>query len=196
MKIAIIGTHGTFKTTLTYFLAGVLKSRARTVGIVSEVASFCPYLKDGKGDLIAQTWILLTQAQKEREKQDIYEYVVCDRSVVDNFIYALDYCRTNNLEVPGWMELFVLHHLKSYNFLFKTPLNQSGLINDGIRNTDLEWQRRIDDLLTYYLKEKNIPFYSLPSNMESKDNVIDYSTLQAMYMARKITDMDTQTKIT
>ena len=196
MKIAIIGTHGTFKTTLSYFLSGVLKSRAQTVGIVSEVASTCPYLKHGRGDLIAQTWILMTQAQREREKQDIHEYVVCDRSVVDNFIYALEHCQANNLPMPDWMEPFVLHHLKSYNFLFKTPLNRKGLVPDGIRDVDYEWQEKIDKMLTNYLKEKGIKYYVLPASPPGKEeDLIAYATRQAMFMARKITDMDIQTSL-
>jgi len=196
MKIAIIGSHGTFKTTLTYFLAGVLKSRARTVGIVSEVAGSCPYLKHGKGDFLAQNWIMLTQVQKEREKQDQNEYVVCDRAIVDNFIYTLDLYQSSNTPLPEWMEPFTLEHLNSYNFIFKTPLTRIGLVQDGIRNTEYEWQEKIDKLLLKFLREKNIKYYSLPSvPSDKKEDIIDYAMRQAMFMARKITDMDIQTKI-
>ena len=63
MKIAVIGSHGTFKTTLIYFLAGVLKAKGRNVGIIPEVARACPYFKGSHGNVLAQNWILLTQAQ-------------------------------------------------------------------------------------------------------------------------------------
>ncbi len=196
MKIAIIGSHGTFKATLTYFLAGVLKSRARTVGLVSEVAGSCPYLKQGKGDFLAQNWIMLTQVQREREKQDLNEYVVCDRSIVDNFIYTLDLYGSAGIPAPEWMEPFTLSHAKSYNFIFKTPLTRIGLVQDGIRNTEYEWQEKIDKMLLKFLREKDIKYYSLPTvPTDKKEDIIDYAMRQAQYMARKIIDMDVQTNL-
>ncbi|MFH1972290.1 MAG: ATP-binding protein [archaeon] len=196
MKIAIIGSHGTFKTTLSYFLAGVLKSRAKTVGIVDEVAGSCPYLKQGRGDFIAQNWIMLTQIQREREKQDQNEYIVCDRSIIDNFVYTLDLFQSSNTPLPEWMEPFTLAHAKSYNFIFKTPLTRLGLVKDGVRNTEYEWQEKIDKLLLKFLKDHDIKYISLPAVPEGNPGeVIDYAIRQAMFMARKITDMDIQTSL-
>ena len=120
MKIAIIGTHGTFKTTLVYFLAGVLKAKGKSVGIIREMATACPYFKDGRGNILAQNWIILTQVQLERDYEQIYDYVICDRSVVDNYIYAIQAYKKEEQPLPGWIEPFVLHHLKSYDYLFKT----------------------------------------------------------------------------
>ena len=124
MKIAIIGTHGTFKTTLVYFLAGVLKAKGKSVGIIREMATACPYFKDGRGNILAQNWIILTQVQLERDYEQIYDYVICDRSVVDNYIYAIQAYKKEEQPLPGWIEPFVLHHLKSYDYLFKTPISR------------------------------------------------------------------------
>ncbi len=196
MKIAIIGTHGTFKTTLAYFLAGVLKAKGMSVGVVSEVARDCPFVQEGRGNIIAQNWILLTQSQLEREFQEKYECVVCDRSLIDNHIYAKSAYKTEKQDLPEWIEPFVMHHVKSYNIIFKTPCSSMGLVKDGFRSIDLDWQKEMDLELTRFLKEQNIKYIEIPESSSSEvENIIDYSTRQARFMANRIIDMDVQTKL-
>ncbi len=196
MKIAVIGSHGTFKTTLVYFLAGVLKAKGKSVGIIREMATSCPYFKSQHGNVMAQNWILLNQVQLEREYQDIYDFVICDRSVVDNFIYAVQAYEKEQQTIPTWIEPFVLHHSKSYNFLFKTPVSPFGLIDDGIRSVDRKWQKEIDEQIKQYLKEKEINHIELPiSESETYDDIVDYATKQAKFMASQITNMDVQKRI-
>ena len=196
MKIAIIGTHGTFKTTLVYFLAGVLKAKGKSVGIIREIATACPYFKDGRGDVLAQNWILLNQVQLEREYEEIYDYVICDRSVVDNYIYAMQAYQKENQTLPEWIEPLVLHHIKSYNYLFKTPISPLGLVNDGIRSIDKKWQQEVEDQLVMYLEEKKIKHIELPvSEVFEYDDIIEYATKQAKFMATYIVDMDVQKRI-
>jgi nicotinamide riboside kinase len=196
VKVAIIGAHGTFKTTLIYFLAGVLKAKGKNVGIIKEVARTCPYFNKEHGSVLAQNWILLTQAQLEREAQDKYDFVLCDRSLVDNFIYAEEAYEKEQQELPSWVEPFVLHNSKSYNFLFKTVISPQGLIQDGVRSTDSDWQKLVDMKLKYYLKENDIAHTELPlSDAEDTHDMIAYATRQAKFMANKIVDMDVQTRI-
>ena len=196
MKIAVIGSHGTFKTTLIYFLAGVLKAKGKNVGILREVVRACPYFKGEHGNVLAQNWILLTQAQWEREYQDIYDYVLCDRSLVDNFVYGTDAYDKEDQPIPEWIEPFVLHHAKSYNFLFKTPVMPIGLVKDGQRSTDREWQMHMDQRIKNYLESQEIGYINLPrSEAENFDDIVEYATRQAKFMANKIIDMDVQTKI-
>jgi len=196
MKIAVVGSHGTFKTTLLYFLAGVLKAKGKNVAILREVIRACPYFNSGHGNVMAQNWVLLTQAQLEREYQDIYDYVLCDRSLMDNFVYAKDSYEKENQPLPEWIEPFVLHHSKSYHFLFKTPLVPYGLVSDGVRATDRTWQEEMDAKIRHYLREKDIKYVELPvSEAETYDDIIEYATRQAKFMANKIIDMDVQTRI-
>ncbi|MBL7051841.1 MAG: ATP-binding protein [Nanoarchaeota archaeon] len=196
MKVALIGAHGTFKTTLIYFLAGVLKAKGKSVGIIREVVRSCPYFRRGHGNILAQNWILLTQSQLEREYQDKFDFVICDRSLIDNFIYAREAYLNEDQELPQWIEPFVMHHAQTYNFLFKTPVSEHGLIEDQIRSTDKQWQLDIDSQIKKYLKEKEIKYVELPkSEAERFDEILDYATRQAKFMANKIIDMDVQTKI-
>ncbi len=198
MKIAIIGTHGTFKTTLAYFLAGVLKSKGKTVGIVREVVRACPFMKDGQSSIIAQNWILLTQAQWEREFEGQYDYVICDRGLVDHYVYAQDAYQREKTEVPEWIEPFVMHHANTYNIIFKTPWSPQGLVKDGFRSVDTDWQREMDLKITRFLKDKGIRHIELPeaaSDPKDHETIIEYATRQARFMATKILDMDVQTRL-
>ena len=89
-----------------------------------------------------------------------------------------------------------MHHAQTYNFLFKTPVSEHGLIEDQIRSTDKQWQLDIDSQIKKYLKEKEIKYVELPkSEAERFDEILDYATRQAKFMANKIIDMDVQTKI-
>jgi nicotinamide riboside kinase len=196
MKIAIIGTHGTFKTTLVYFLAGVLKAKGKNVGIIREMVRACPYFKKEHGNILAQNWVLLTQAQLEREYQETYDYVICDRSIVDNYIYAQEAYEKEDQPLPNWIEPFVLHHSKTYDYLFKTPLSPMGLVDDKTRSIDREWQQQIDERLKVYLEEKKIKHIELPvSEVFEYDDIIEYATKQAKFMAAHIIDMDVQKRI-
>ena len=139
---------------------------------------------------------MLNQVQLEREYEEIYDYVICDRSVVDNYIYAMQAYQKENQTLPEWIEPLVLHHIKSYNYLFKTPISPLGLVNDGIRSIDKKWQQEVEDQLVMYLEEKKIKHIELPvSEVFEYDDIIEYATKQAKFMATYIVDMDVQKRI-
>ena len=126
----------------------------------------------------------------------IRNYVICDRSVVDNYIYAIQAYKKEEQPLPGWIEPFVLHHLKSYDYLFKTPISPVGLVNDGIRSIDRKWQQEVEEQLIEYLEEKKIKHIGLPvSEAFEYDDIIEYATKQAKFMATYIVDMDVQKRI-
>jgi hypothetical protein len=138
----------------------------------------------------------LTQAQLEREYQETYDYVICDRSIVDNYIYAQEAYEKEDQPLPNWIEPFVLHHSKTYDYLFKTPLSPMGLVDDKTRSIDREWQQQIDERLKVYLEEKKIKHIELPvSEVFEYDDIIEYATKQAKFMAAHIIDMDVQKRI-
>ncbi len=88
-KIAFIGTHGVGKTTLCYGLAARLKRRDVALDIVHEVARRSPLPINEETTATAQRWILLTQIAEELVACARYPVVLCDRSVLDNYVYLL-----------------------------------------------------------------------------------------------------------
>ncbi|MEK6913835.1 MAG: AAA family ATPase [Nanoarchaeota archaeon] len=153
MKIALIGTHGTGKTTSAYGIALKLKENGFNVDILGEVARECPFPINENTTKEAQTWILFMQYLKEIEREEKCDYLVCDRSLLDNYAYYVrKFGRSKALEP------FILEHMKSYGYLFKIPINEKYLINDGARAVNKEFQKEMDILIDELLKIFDIPF--------------------------------------
>ena len=160
MKIAVIGTHSTGKTTLCYDIAALLKRKSKSVSIVAEVSREA--VKKGlpinqKTTLLAQGWILFTQIAKEIEAENEAEIIVCDRSVVDNYIYML-----NKFGKQEFYETLILDWLvkSPYDLLIRIPPIYE-IKDDNLRATELDFQMEIDEKLTEFLKEKNIEYIEL-----------------------------------
>ncbi|MBP1644297.1 MAG: hypothetical protein H6Q03_2966, partial [Acidobacteria bacterium] len=88
-KIAFIGSHGVGKTTLCYGLAARLKRSDVALEIVHEVARRSPLPINRETTVPAQRWILLTQIAEELVASQRCPVVLCDRSVLDNYVYLL-----------------------------------------------------------------------------------------------------------
>ena len=169
MKVAFIGTHGVGKTTLAFGLASELKQLGANVGFLEEVARRCPFPINEDTSLEAQTWILVETIRREIELSKVYPEMVCDRSVLDNYCYM-------ELKCGRQEELFglVRHWSGTYDLLLKVPIREEFLQVDGMRSTDLAFQRAIDDLLDNLLVETGIPyrpFTDLEDAVESNQTV-------------------------
>ncbi len=155
MKVAFIGTHGTGKTTLCYDFAAMIKKKGFSVSIVSELSREAvkrglPINENTTVD--AQGWILLNQMAKEIEASHDSQVVVCDRSVLDNYVYILNRFGQNNFYenmIFSWIKI------NPYNFLFKVPI-VGDPEHDGVRATDVKFQKEIDNKIDCFIKEKNI----------------------------------------
>lgn len=170
MKVAFIGTHGTGKTTLCYDFAALIKKKGFTVSIVSEVSREAvkrglPINENTTVD--AQGWILLNQMAKEIEASHESQVVVCDRSVLDNYIYLL-----NRFGPNKFYEDIIFSWIKAnpYDFLFKVPVSGNPE-HDGIRATDVNFQRDIDQKIENFLNEKSVKY--IPLNPEERDRWIE-----------------------
>lgn len=117
LKIAFVGTHGVGKTTLCFDLAAHLKRLDLNIDLVKEVARRCPLPINEETTLDAQLWILHSQVAEEIAAQAMYEVVVCDRSVLDNYAYLVARVgRKPELDalVGAW--------IRGYDALFKVPV--------------------------------------------------------------------------
>jgi nicotinamide riboside kinase len=153
MKIAYFGTHGTGKTVLVHETFAELKKKSLDVGIVEEVARSCPLPINENTTREAQTWILFRQYCEEVEAENRSKIVVCDRSVLDNYVYYVDKFGRNKA-----LEPFIAQHMKTYDFLFRVPINEAYLTEDGKRSINKPFQRRIDSEIDELLKIFDIPF--------------------------------------
>jgi len=148
MKMAFIGTHGVGKTTLCYGLAARLKAADASLELVREIARRCPLPINEGTDIAAQAWILHSQIAAEIAAQSRDPIVICDRSVLDNYVYLLRAAGPQ----PGLDEL-VRHWLGTYDLLVHVPI-VNALRADGVRATDPSFQQHIDERLRQEILER------------------------------------------
>jgi len=158
MKVAFIGTHGVGKTTLCYDLAAGLKKRDLSVELVREVARECPLPINRDTTVRAQAWILHTQIAWELQAEAKADVVCCDRAVLDNFCY-LKRATTGDPHVEV-LEALVRAWTATYDVLFRVPLFGDPRF-DGVRDTDLAFQREIDALIAETLRDWKVPHVAL-----------------------------------
>lgn len=160
-KLAMIGSHGVGKTTLCYGIAARLKALDLPVEVVHEVARRCPLEINQETSVDAQAWILHTQIAEEVVAGHKYPVVVCDRSVLDNYVYLL--LAAGRHEVLGPL---VDAWLSTYDLLVHVPIVDP-LRSDGIRSPDPTFRQAVEDRLQRELAGRNLPLLRLdPGNRE------------------------------
>ena len=163
MKIAFIGTHGTGKTTLSHSLTADLKKMGVNAAMVNEISSKCPLPINENSSFKTQLWIMSAQICEELEASDKYPHIICDRSILDGYTYAVVIGCANE-----FLEKIAESWIKTYDYLFKVPVTKP-IEADGIRSTDKKFQTDVDEMMEKVLQEKKIKFFRLP-----KESQIDF----------------------
>lgn len=139
MKIAITGTHGAGKSTLSYVLASQFKLMGKNVKIIQEVARTCPFPINEGMSKEAAIWIFLEHARKELEAEKKHEIVVCDRTLYDSFVYAKHF-KLFELDDPDTQfERLAYERLKDYDKIFFVEPTLPLLV-DNVRSPDEEFR--------------------------------------------------------
>lgn len=179
-KIALVGTHGIGKTTIAHGLSFVMKLKGKNVELIAEVARTSPLPINENTTLESQLWIISTQKKREIEAEARSDFIICDRSLLDNYAYyqlAVEksgkrdpYPHTKG-EIFDWMKTYDL-------LLFLRP--DIPLVNDGVRSVDLDFQDSIHDmvleLIAEYQREtgKVLPIIrSGASEFQCKDDIFE-----------------------
>lgn len=149
-KIAFIGTHGVGKTTLCFGLAARLKRRDVPLEVVYEIARRCPLPINKDTNIAAQSWILHTQISEEVLAAARYPVVLCDRSVLDNFVYLLLSTGERTSLAP-----VVDHWISTYDLLVHVPAVDPPQ-PDGFRSGDPAFQRLVEDRLESEMARRSL----------------------------------------
>jgi Cdc6-like AAA superfamily ATPase len=155
LKIAFVGTHGVGKTTLCFDLAAHLKRLDLAVDLVKEVARRCPLPINEQTTLDAQAWILHTQIAEEIAAMAMYEVVVCDRSVLDNYAYLV--ARVGRRPE---LDALVSSWIGGYDALFKVPVLAAPTF-DGKRAVSRAFQLEIDSTIDELVRDFGVPIVTL-----------------------------------
>ncbi len=169
LKVAFIGTHGVGKTTLCYGLAARLKIQDVSLEIVHEVARRCPLPINEETNVDAQSWILHTQIAEELVASSRYPVVICDRSILDNYVYLLLAAGPQ-----GHLERIVDSWMATYDLLVSVPVVEQPSA-DGVRATDPTFQRAVEERLGKELDQRalNCLFLDAPARDQWVDHVAD-----------------------
>ncbi|MEM7481159.1 MAG: ATP-binding protein [Acidobacteriota bacterium] len=174
-KVAFIGSHGVGKTTLCYGLAARLKARDLALEVVHEVARRCPMPINEETSLASEGWILHTQIAEEIAAEYRYPVVICDRSVLDNYVY-LDLAAGRR----GGLDALVASWMPTYDLLVHVPIIEDPS-PDGIRSSDPGFQRAIDDRLDALLAEAGLDCLRLdPASREHWLEVVEEAVVEAL----------------
>jgi hypothetical protein len=125
------------------------------VDLVKEVARRCPLPINEETTLDAQLWILHSQVAEEIAAQAMYEVVVCDRSVLDNYAYLV--ARVGRRPE---LDALVRAWITGYDALFKVPVIQAPTF-DGKRAVSVQFQLDIDATIDELVRAFDVPVVTL-----------------------------------
>ncbi len=163
MKIAIIGTHSTGKTSIIRQLSLVLQARGERVFVVSELSRLAPGEINEGAKLATQLWIQEKQKEEELRCAQHNGTIVCDRSTLDNFAYLQRVAGEKDVSV---MEKDAVKHMKTYDFVFKTKKLAMQAEEDGVRSVDGGFRDDIEARIVGLLHKHSIEHHTLPGTLD------------------------------
>ncbi|NCO04812.1 MAG: ATP-binding protein [Candidatus Magasanikbacteria bacterium] len=168
MKIAIIGTHSTGKTTLKNALAKQLQEQGHTVTHLPEFARLCPFPINEQTTVAAQAWILNEQISNEKQTYRPGMFLLCDRSTIDNFAYLYRAAHADEIQM---YERLAAQHMKTYHAIFKTTRLDIDPVHDKVRSTDGTFREEIDTIIHNLIEKHSIPCHILPATTDINEHL-------------------------
>lgn len=168
MKYAIIGTHGVGKTTLAYKMAAEIKSRGKNVKIINETARSCPFPLNDAFSKEGALWIFHSHIKKELEAARNFEFVVCDRSCLDSFMYAEAaglFSTESVTESLYAARKCALNWMSTYGSIIYVKSDGTSIQEDGMRSTDAKFQTTVEYCFDQWVNTvmKDLPICTITS---------------------------------
>lgn len=152
VKICVVGSHGSGKTTLTYVMAAHYKATGKNVKIIQETARSCPCGINDKMNLNSAIWIHNSHVNKELEAiaRD-FDTIISDRSAIDPLLYARHFDLGGHyLEVlmdlaTSWMQTYD-------RIFFIRP--DAPVQADGVRAVEEDFRESVDRLFLDFFENE------------------------------------------
>lgn len=159
MRIAVIGSHGTGKTTLSKLICEDLNFNF--IPDVARQAHEKKFPINENTPPETQFWILSKQLELERNTATPW---VSEKSLFDNLIYGG--ISIKDEEVLRVLEKIVFANA-TYDLIFYLPIEFS-LEDDGLRSLDPEFQKKVDREFRGLLKKKKIKFVEVQGTVKER----------------------------
>lgn len=189
MKIVILGSHGTGKTTLSKRLHGYLmENYPLKVGAVKIAAgnkektlskpvgdlrwTYLPeapfeaiqrgFTMNEDTSLESELWIVAKQLELEKRSAPW----IADKCLIDILAYAR-YLFKGEPELLNLIEKVSQKNM-SYDLVIYLPADEFPLENDGLRSTDLKFQQDIDKEIIKVMRDYNIDYQTVRGGKEER----------------------------
>ena len=159
MRIAVVGAHGTGKTTLCKAIAE--KLHFNFIPDVVPDAFRLNFTINENTPPETQFWILSKQLELERNTPESW---IIEKSLWDNIIYGS--FSIKDKEVLSVIEKIVNSNVK-YDIVFYLPV-EFPIPDDGLRSMDAGFQKTIDRSLLEYLNINQIEYKTLTGSVENR----------------------------
>lgn len=159
MRIAIIGSHGTGKTTLGQLLSQRL--RFNFIPDVAREAHQKKFTINERTPPETQFWILSKQLELERNTEQPW---ICEKCLLDNLVYAA--FSIKDQEIHRVLEKIIFANA-NYDLIFYLPI-EFPLVADGLRSLDPKFQKAIDREYRRLLKENKIKVVRLKGSVDER----------------------------
>ena len=159
MRIAIIGSHGVGKTTLSIKLSNHF-GFARIPDIVRE-AHEKKFVVNEETPPESQFWILSKQIELERNTPESW---IADKTLFDNIIYGNVILKDQ--KVKDVISDIVIKEAR-YDVMLYLPI-EFAIADDGLRSLNSEFQAQIDRSYIEFLNQNNFSYYTVRGTIEER----------------------------
>jgi nicotinamide riboside kinase len=176
IRVALVGAHGTGKTTLAKALVGSLTNMEIEVRNLSEAprlicdrAGDPTFFRRGNNTPLRQNLILLVHLLQELDLSNNVDVLISDRSLLDHWAYTL-HLFGRELDEEGLRQLyeaFVVDHCRHYDVLFFLPI-EFAVIDDGTREGDSRFQAEIEQCMLDLIGEYQIEVQVVRGPLEER----------------------------
>jgi nicotinamide riboside kinase len=154
-RIAITGAQGVGKTTL----AKQINEAYPDFKILPEAARLAVeagYKLDHTATTETELWLIAKQIELENEIGNW----VADRSCIDLFAY-IHLLFSEESALIEFATKTLVPRFSKYDLVLYLPSGQFAIEDDGVRTTDIEFQRAVDERVRDILEKNKIPFFRI-----------------------------------
>jgi thymidylate kinase len=142
-KIAVIGSHGTGKTTFSYMLGTYYKHLGKNVEVISEVIRNSPFAYNNETTEETVLWAYHAQIIAELNAvAKKFDTIVCDRAAYDCIAYA-DFWNIDSEQI-NQARMGAIEWFKTYDKLYFV-IPDIDLKGDGVRSLDINFQLGVNE---------------------------------------------------